>query len=262
MKPKLRIFLLIWFIQILLMVCLNMLHDNVWVYLLKVINLALVFSLFVFNLVYQAKYQASRKIIRNGWYILSFIIPLAFFASSYTHFLNNYSLNSKEIHSFTGTSFYEVTGHYTYNKNGIGQYYETDISHGRCPACGEEPGWLYLKSKDDIRMRFRCDILNAICYSELIDYFKKNQQWKGREFTVKYTVWSKTFSQNTQNLLYEIKYQDNILYGIDYFEQKYQQQKQYIILLSFDLIINFVLFAFVYQIFFFILKIKIKSISG
>ncbi|MDO5686725.1 MAG: hypothetical protein Q4G42_04995 [Neisseria sp.] len=239
----------IFFVNLILVIYFFVKSESFLFLFVSIVYLFVVLALYVFISVNKEKYNQSIQYLKLLFFVLGIGVPLSFFISSYMVVTTEFKVKYNDLKDFAGMSFYEVTGHYTYTKNGIGKYFDKKSTGSRCPACGEEAGWLYLKSDGDLRMRFRCDILYPRCMGELKRYYGYSVV-KDNFIYIKYKVFNNNLLGISQNLIYEISDNGVVIYGFDYFLDKYEKQRKGVIILNIYFFIVFILFGiFYYQIF-------------
>lgn len=212
------------------------------------------------------------KWTRYSLYSYSIVIPIAFLCSTHLTIFHNWDKNYSELISFSGETFKPKKGDFC-------EYDDRDMSpsgkSGRRnrEKCVPNPHFLYIQSKNK-KLRFSCSKTAEYYFcDELKDYFNKNNQ-DLKDVSVKYAIQQKYFNQDfpvlifrgltffsehlsfvdfsqlKQNVIYEISHQGKVIYDYEYFIQKYRQQRIKHAIYMIYLVLNSIVFIFIYRSFF------------
>lgn len=206
-------------------------------------------------------------------YLYSIIIPVSFLCFTHIAIFHNWDKNYSELISFSGETFVPKANEFCdYDDKHIAiRSRDNDLS------CREpNVNFLYIQSENQ-KLRFSCS--KSIFYGcdEVEAYF--NKKWKdilsSREnLSVKYAVQQKYLAipyitirglsffpklfpkliseppetpSLKQWVIYEISYQDKVIYNYEHFIQKYRQQRIKHAIYMIYLVLNSIVFIFIYR---------------
>ena len=141
---------------------------------------------------------------------------------------------------------------------------------GHRQECFPTYKFLYIQS-DNQKLRFSCSkAAHSYFCDELKDYFNENNKYL-KDISVKYAVQQKYFNQDfpvliyrgltffpeylssvdfsklKQFVIYEISYQGKVIYNYEYFINKYRQQRIKHAIYMIYLVLNSIVFIFIYR---------------
>ena len=215
--------------------------------------------------------------VKSYWYYLfCILVPVVFVLSTHLTIFYNWNKNYSELTSFSGETFYpkdeEFCGDDDRNLT-IKRRKSRNTEYGNnSNKCKPTMRFLYVQSENQ-KLRFSCDKTISYGCDEINEYFNKSKRLhlinkdvllNNEKIYVKYaeqskyltripfvTIKSFTLSPEIlspkQLVIYEISHQDKVIYDYDYFIKKYKWQRTKYILYTIYLVLNSIVFIFVYR---------------
>lgn len=171
---------------------------------------------------------------KKTFFIFNIIILLLFLPDNCFNLMQNFNIDYNQLKNYSGKNIYASTG-------------------GKSVTAAH---LALKKDEDEKRMYFTCSPVskdNDDCYKELSQYFGYGDSRYGNHISVKYAeiyhFQMLTFIPFIQKdkVIYEIKHNDKIIYGYDYFINKFSQQRKNLLIFVVYVILNSVVFCFFYH---------------
>lgn len=173
---------------------------------------------------------------KKTFFIFNIIILLLFLPDNCLNLMQNFNIDYNQLKNYSGKNIRNSTG-------------------GKAVTAAH----LALKKDEEKTMYFTCSPVSKDfddCYKELLQYFgygDYGDSYYGNNISVKYAEFYH-FQMLTiipffhkENVIYEIKHNDKIIYGYDYFINKFSQQRKNLLIFVVYVILNSVVFCFFYH---------------
>ncbi|MBQ9682548.1 MAG: hypothetical protein IJV35_04685 [Neisseriaceae bacterium] len=167
---------------------------------------------------------AKIKYNKKTFFIITICLTIVFFLSYDWRLIKNVNVTYNDLNNYSGKH----------------------ISHLRA---GNSSSRCFTLQKDEQERCFQCSfIYYDECYDEFKQYFGADNQY-GQDISIKYAEFSSFIIPflNDEKIIYEIKHNDKIIYGYDYFINKFSRQQKNLRIFAVYLILNSVVFCIFYH---------------
>lgn len=215
------------FITLFIIQCISI----ILVFLILDINTDINFFTFVSFIIFFISLNDSKKTC----FIFNIIILLLFLPDNSFNLMQNFNVDYNQLKNYSGENIRNSTS-------------------GKSVTSSH-----FALKKDEKTMYFTCSPVSKDfddCYKELLQYFgygDYGDSYYGNNISVKYAEFYH-FQMLTiipffhkENVIYEIKHNDKIIYGYDYFINKFSQQRKNLLIFVVYVILNSVVFCFFYH---------------
>lgn len=178
----------------------------------------------------------SESPIKKTFFIFNIIIILLFLPDNCFNLMQNFNIDYNQLKNYSGKNIRNSTS----GKSITSAHFA-------------------LKKDEEKTMYFTCSPISKDfddCYKELLQYFgygDYGDSYYGNNISVKYAEFYH-FQMlmiipffHKEKVIYEIKHNDKIIYGYDYFINKFSQQRKNLLIFVVYLILNSVVFCFFYH---------------
>ncbi|MBQ9683279.1 MAG: hypothetical protein IJV35_08435 [Neisseriaceae bacterium] len=191
------------------------------------INFVTLFLYVIFLLFFSMRDLLTKK----TFFIFNIFVLLLFLPDNCFNLMQSFNIDYNQLKNYSGENIYGSSG-------------------------GKSTGSYFVLKKDKKRMYFICSPVskdNDDCYKELSQYFGYGDSRYGNHISVKYAeiyhfriifVMPIIYKEK---VIYEIKHNDKIIYGYDYFINKFSQQRKNLLIFVVYLILNSVVFCIFYH---------------
>ncbi|MBR7001078.1 MAG: hypothetical protein IKI11_00220, partial [Neisseriaceae bacterium] len=178
-------------------------------------------------------YQISDEVPKKIFFIFNICILLLLLPDNCFNLMQNFNIDYNKLKHYSGENVYSE---HTAGKS--------------------SPSFHLVLKNNEQELGFRCSQLNYYddCNREISQYFGYvSENYYGNNISVKYTEISHIRMMfvvpfiSKEKVIYEIKHNDKIIYGYDYFINKFSQQRKNLLIFVVYVILNSVVFCFFYH---------------
>lgn len=195
------------------------------VYLVLDVDFNLLFPLFIALLISMKNDEYAKiKYNKKTFFIITICLNIVFLLSYDWMLMKNVNVTYNDLKNYSGEHIHSLR---------VGKYSNNYVTI----------------QKDKQQRSFQCSfIYDDDCYDEFIQYFGIDNQY-GQNISIKYAEFSSFIVPflNDEKIIYEIKHNDKIIYGYDYFINKFSRQQKNLRIFAVYLILNSVVFCIFYH---------------
>ena len=215
-------------------------HQSFLAWLLFDANFLFLFFLGFVIMIYS--YNHEDNWTKKGLFIFSAIMIINWFLENSMSLRADVDISYNQLKDYSGITVYEPTT-YGYSKGSGDIHYFMRLEKHKNE-----------KNQNKETSGFICGIKShSSCNDELINYFgrsntyDKNISVKYYEFTDIYSLVIIPLFFSNQQVVYEMKYNDKVIYDYNYFVSKYHKQQRNSIIYAIYLIVNTLVFCIFYH---------------
>ena len=209
-------FIMVFIIQNIILILLSFILD---------VNLTIAIAIFIALLISMKNDEYEKiKYNKKTFFIITICLTTVWFLSSDWMLIKNVNVTYNDLNNYSGKHIPSIN---------VGKYSNRKIT----------------LQKDKQERSFQCSFIDDDdCYDEFKQYFGADNQY-GQNISIKYAEFSGFIVPflNDEKIIYEIKHNDKIIYGYDYFINKFSQQRKNLLIFVVYLILNSVVFCFFYH---------------
>ncbi|MBP3220788.1 MAG: hypothetical protein J6M43_01970 [Neisseriaceae bacterium] len=178
-------------------------------------------------------YNISELVTKKTFFIFNICILLLLLPDNCFNLMQNFNIDYNQLKNYSGENVYSE---HTAGKS--------------------SPSFHLILKNNEQKFGFRCSPLNHYdsCNREISQYFGYgSENYYGNDISVKYAEISHIRMMfvvpfiSKEKVIYEIKHNDKIIYGYDYFINKFSQQRKNLLIFVVYLILNSVVFCVFYH---------------